>query len=245
MGAWWCSGPPRAMSSRAGSIGVPVSLLRARKRGQGLPSHVLSGLSHTSHVSLVFWGGRLLSSQYDYLGDRRPVPVGMYPYHYPASPTVHDKMVRMLLALRGGAPVDWGAQSPPGRWASQRGGSLLGQPRREPLQGHLFGSELGCSGTGQDRKFFYWCLWSLPKEILVERLPVPALQAPGLRGSRMPLDPCTPCNAGPGSSPPGRSPARTGLRLAQTLHLFTLLLPHFWLRLLLSPAWCFPSEPAG
>lgn len=57
MGAWWCSGPPRAMSSRAGSTGVPVSLLRAPKRGRGLPSHVLSGLSHTSHVSLVFWGG--------------------------------------------------------------------------------------------------------------------------------------------------------------------------------------------
>ncbi|NWX91910.1 PKHA6 protein, partial [Nothoprocta pentlandii] len=33
------------------------------------------------------------SPKYDYLGDRRPVPVGMYPFHYPASPTVHDKMV--------------------------------------------------------------------------------------------------------------------------------------------------------
>ncbi|NXY72507.1 PKHA6 protein, partial [Glareola pratincola] len=33
------------------------------------------------------------SPKYDYLGDRRPVPTGMYPYHYPASPTVHDKMV--------------------------------------------------------------------------------------------------------------------------------------------------------
>ncbi|XP_033925875.1 pleckstrin homology domain-containing family A member 6 isoform X6 [Melopsittacus undulatus] len=33
------------------------------------------------------------SPKYDYLGDRRPVPVGMYPYHYPASPTIHDKMV--------------------------------------------------------------------------------------------------------------------------------------------------------
>ncbi|NXS51496.1 PKHA6 protein, partial [Brachypteracias leptosomus] len=35
------------------------------------------------------------SPKYDYLGDRRPVPAGMYPYHYPASPTVHDKMVRV------------------------------------------------------------------------------------------------------------------------------------------------------
>uniref|UniRef100_A0A8C3PSR3 Pleckstrin homology domain containing A6 n=1 Tax=Calidris pygmaea TaxID=425635 RepID=A0A8C3PSR3_9CHAR len=33
------------------------------------------------------------SPKYDYLGDRRPVPVGMYPFHYPASPSVHDKMV--------------------------------------------------------------------------------------------------------------------------------------------------------
>ncbi|KYO21657.1 pleckstrin-like proteiny domain-containing family A member 6 isoform B [Alligator mississippiensis] len=33
------------------------------------------------------------SPKYDYLGDRRPVPAGMYPYNYPGSPTVHDKMV--------------------------------------------------------------------------------------------------------------------------------------------------------
>uniref|UniRef100_A0A8C9EMM1 Pleckstrin homology domain containing A6 n=1 Tax=Pavo cristatus TaxID=9049 RepID=A0A8C9EMM1_PAVCR len=33
------------------------------------------------------------SPKYDYLGDRRPIPAGMYPYHYPASPTVHDKMM--------------------------------------------------------------------------------------------------------------------------------------------------------
>ncbi|XP_059573391.1 pleckstrin homology domain-containing family A member 6 isoform X4 [Alligator mississippiensis] len=32
------------------------------------------------------------SPKYDYLGDRRPVPAGMYPYNYPGSPTVHDKM---------------------------------------------------------------------------------------------------------------------------------------------------------
>ena len=35
--------------------------------------------------------------QYDYLGDRRPVPAGLFPYNYPPSPTVHDKMVRPLL----------------------------------------------------------------------------------------------------------------------------------------------------
>uniref|UniRef100_A0A8D0B6B8 Pleckstrin homology domain containing A6 n=1 Tax=Salvator merianae TaxID=96440 RepID=A0A8D0B6B8_SALMN len=33
------------------------------------------------------------SPKYDYLGDRRPVPTGMFPFNYPASPTVHDKMV--------------------------------------------------------------------------------------------------------------------------------------------------------
>uniref|UniRef100_A0A8C8SCN1 Pleckstrin homology domain containing A6 n=1 Tax=Pelusios castaneus TaxID=367368 RepID=A0A8C8SCN1_9SAUR len=36
------------------------------------------------------------SPKYDYLGDRRPIPAGMYPYNYPASPTVHDKMVRAI-----------------------------------------------------------------------------------------------------------------------------------------------------
>nr|XP_030147944.3 pleckstrin homology domain-containing family A member 6 isoform X10 [Taeniopygia guttata] len=33
------------------------------------------------------------SPKYDYLGDRRPVPAGVYPYHFPASPSIHDKMV--------------------------------------------------------------------------------------------------------------------------------------------------------
>ncbi|XP_072615475.1 pleckstrin homology domain-containing family A member 6 isoform X37 [Vulpes vulpes] len=33
------------------------------------------------------------SPKYDYLGDRRPVPAGLFPYNYPPSPTVHDKMV--------------------------------------------------------------------------------------------------------------------------------------------------------
>ncbi|XP_048353267.1 pleckstrin homology domain-containing family A member 6 isoform X11 [Sphaerodactylus townsendi] len=32
------------------------------------------------------------SPKYDYLGDRRPVPAGVFPFNYPASPTVHDKM---------------------------------------------------------------------------------------------------------------------------------------------------------
>ncbi|XP_019505218.1 PREDICTED: pleckstrin homology domain-containing family A member 6 isoform X11 [Hipposideros armiger] len=32
------------------------------------------------------------SPKYDYLGDRRPVPAGLFPYNYPPPPTVHDKM---------------------------------------------------------------------------------------------------------------------------------------------------------
>ncbi|XP_017687732.1 PREDICTED: pleckstrin homology domain-containing family A member 6 isoform X13 [Lepidothrix coronata] len=36
------------------------------------------------------------SPKYDYLGDRRPVPPGVYPYHFPASPTIHDKMDELL-----------------------------------------------------------------------------------------------------------------------------------------------------
>ncbi|XP_049714277.1 pleckstrin homology domain-containing family A member 6 isoform X1 [Elephas maximus indicus] len=33
------------------------------------------------------------SPKYDYLGDRRPVPAGLFPYNYPPSPTIHDKMM--------------------------------------------------------------------------------------------------------------------------------------------------------
>nr|XP_045015042.1 pleckstrin homology domain-containing family A member 6 isoform X4 [Jaculus jaculus] len=32
------------------------------------------------------------SPKHDYLGDRRPVPAGLFPYNYPPSPMVHDKM---------------------------------------------------------------------------------------------------------------------------------------------------------
>ncbi|XP_033008642.1 pleckstrin homology domain-containing family A member 6 isoform X6 [Lacerta agilis] len=35
----------------------------------------------------------MMRRSYDYLGDRRPVPAGMFPFNYPASPTVHDKMM--------------------------------------------------------------------------------------------------------------------------------------------------------
>lgn len=136
MGAWGCSGPPQVMCSGAGSTGVPVSLLHAPKpgltllRGRGLPLHVLSGLSHTSHMSLVLGWGGLLSSQYDYLGDRRPIPAGMYPYHYPASPTVHDKMVRTLL-------VDQGVQSPQGGGPAR--GLLTQTAEEEPLRSSFLG----------------------------------------------------------------------------------------------------------
>lgn len=68
----------------------------------------------------------------------------MFPYHYPASPTVHDKMVRTLLALTGGL-----------RGAARTGGSQLGAPcfgwvrRRRLLQEQLCGLERGCAGQGR------------------------------------------------------------------------------------------------
>ncbi|XP_056414087.1 pleckstrin homology domain-containing family A member 6 isoform X5 [Hyla sarda] len=36
------------------------------------------------------------SPKYDYLGDRRPMPTGVYSYSYPSSPPLHDKMDEML-----------------------------------------------------------------------------------------------------------------------------------------------------
>ncbi|XP_069801914.1 pleckstrin homology domain-containing family A member 6 isoform X10 [Dendropsophus ebraccatus] len=36
------------------------------------------------------------SPKYDYLGDRRPMPAGVYSYSYPSSPPLHDKMDEML-----------------------------------------------------------------------------------------------------------------------------------------------------
>ncbi|KAM4699448.1 pleckstrin homology domain-containing family A member 6 isoform 2-T5 [Discoglossus pictus] len=36
------------------------------------------------------------SPKYDYLGDRRPLPAGLYSYNYPASPPLHDKMDEIL-----------------------------------------------------------------------------------------------------------------------------------------------------
>ncbi|XP_075709850.1 pleckstrin homology domain-containing family A member 6 isoform X3 [Rhinoderma darwinii] len=36
------------------------------------------------------------SPKYDYSGERRPIPTGMYSYSYPSSPPLHDKMDEML-----------------------------------------------------------------------------------------------------------------------------------------------------
>ncbi|NWW70400.1 PKHA6 protein, partial [Climacteris rufus] len=65
--------------------------LQPRSRS-GLPPPALSCAVSPSAGSLT-WGWGPLSPQYDYLGDRRPIPAGVYPYHFPASPTIHDKMV--------------------------------------------------------------------------------------------------------------------------------------------------------
>lgn len=117
---------------------VPSPCSRSeQQRGDG------GGIACPSLVPGVYWG--LFSPQYDYLGDRRPVPAGMFPYHYPASPTVHDKMVRALLAPTGGL----------GGGAARTGGSQLGAPcfgwvrRGRLLQEQLCGLERGCAGQGR------------------------------------------------------------------------------------------------
>lgn len=61
------------------------------------------GIQTSLTLSFSWWGSLcpsrtpsppiLFLFQYDYLGDRRPVPAGLFPYNYPPSPTVHDKMV--------------------------------------------------------------------------------------------------------------------------------------------------------
>lgn len=74
----------------------------------------------TSHLHIPFL------FQYDYLGDRRPVPAGLFPYNYPPSPTVHDKMVR---------PTAYDIPRPP-ELASLLGPSTPGTPMltfRQPL----------------------------------------------------------------------------------------------------------------
>lgn len=80
-------------SAQRGAICLNLQQCSVEKRGY-------REIPRTPHLSMGFDGG-LLSPQYDYLGDRRPIPAGMYPYHYPASPTVHDKMVRMLSMSMG------------------------------------------------------------------------------------------------------------------------------------------------
>lgn len=101
----------------------------------------------TSPISFLF--------QYDYLGDRRPVPAGLYPYNYPPPPTVHDKMVRPLLPhtpLRTAPPSREGSLPPAWpMWLLVASGYLLppsqdSDPRKVWCQ-----LSLPCD-TGQRRK---------------------------------------------------------------------------------------------
>ena len=99
-GACWCSCMAAALLKASPD---PAAWLGSARRGAISPHLQQCSIEKseyreipcTPHLSMGF-DGSLLSPQYDYLGDRRPIPAGMYPYHYPASPTVHDKMVRML-----------------------------------------------------------------------------------------------------------------------------------------------------
>lgn len=99
-------------------------------------------------------------------------------------------------------------------------GLLARTAEEEPLQGQLFGSELGCSGAGQDRRSFYWCLWSLPtvpEGNPCGKAPGPCPAGPRSRGQWDTLGPPT---VRPAMLGRARHPlARTGLRLARTLHL--------------------------
>ncbi|NWT98570.1 PKHA6 protein, partial [Urocynchramus pylzowi] len=60
------------------------------------------------------------SPKYDYLGDRRPVPAGVYPYHFPASPSIHDKMVTPF-------PEPYRDTLPPYKISEQDTDKLLGK----------------------------------------------------------------------------------------------------------------------
>ncbi|XP_040279928.1 pleckstrin homology domain-containing family A member 6 isoform X2 [Bufo bufo] len=72
----------RSISSPKQSSGQPLT-----KRDSECPSSLQDGDRKTTEGSQIGGG------QYDYLGDRRPGPAGIYSYSYPSSPPLHDKMV--------------------------------------------------------------------------------------------------------------------------------------------------------
>ncbi|KAM3839451.1 pleckstrin homology domain-containing family A member 6 isoform 3-T3 [Vipera latastei] len=98
------SGSLRRMSLQPRSRSVPRSPSQGSYNRTRVYSPVRSPSAHFERMPsrseeiyaepTTYMMRRSISSpKYDYLGDRKPVPAGMFPFNYPASPTVHDKMV--------------------------------------------------------------------------------------------------------------------------------------------------------
>ncbi|XP_070601540.1 pleckstrin homology domain-containing family A member 6 isoform X1 [Erythrolamprus reginae] len=98
------SGSLRRMSLQPRSRSVPRSPSQGSYNRTRVYSPVRSPSAHFERMpsrseeiyaepSTYMMRRSVSSPKYDYLGDRKPVPAGMFPFNYPASPTVHDKMV--------------------------------------------------------------------------------------------------------------------------------------------------------
>uniref|UniRef100_A0A8C6VFS0 Pleckstrin homology domain containing A6 n=1 Tax=Naja naja TaxID=35670 RepID=A0A8C6VFS0_NAJNA len=98
------SGSLRRMSLQPRSRSVPRSPSQGSYNRTRVYSPVRSPSTHFERMpsrseeiyaepSTYMMRRSVSSPKYDYLGDRKPVPAGMFPFNYPASPTVHDKMM--------------------------------------------------------------------------------------------------------------------------------------------------------
>ncbi|KAG8132091.1 hypothetical protein E2320_009974, partial [Naja naja] len=101
------SGSLRRMSLQPRSRSVPRSPSQGSYNRTRVYSPVRSPSTHFERMpsrseeiyaepSTYMMRRSVSSPKYDYLGDRKPVPAGMFPFNYPASPTVHDKMDELL-----------------------------------------------------------------------------------------------------------------------------------------------------
>uniref|UniRef100_A0A8C6VEF1 Pleckstrin homology domain containing A6 n=1 Tax=Naja naja TaxID=35670 RepID=A0A8C6VEF1_NAJNA len=110
------SGSLRRMSLQPRSRSVPRSPSQGSYNRTRVYSPVRSPSTHFERMpsrseeiyaepSTYMMRRSVSSPKYDYLGDRKPVPAGMFPFNYPASPTVHDKMVNTSLRLNGNDSV--------------------------------------------------------------------------------------------------------------------------------------------
>ncbi|XP_013931738.1 PREDICTED: pleckstrin homology domain-containing family A member 6 isoform X9 [Thamnophis sirtalis] len=98
------SGSLRRMSLQPRSRSVPRSPSQGSYNRTRVYSPVRSPSAHFERMpsrneeiyaepSTYMMRRSVSSPKYDYLGDRKPVSAGMFPFNYPASPTVHDKMM--------------------------------------------------------------------------------------------------------------------------------------------------------